>query len=84
MEKQGLDTEFDYMKTIAAKAAYEIENKNENFEYSVKIVRSLSDINLNIPKPTKDYLKAEHKKIDIRGPIFITVKAEYSNYELSS
>ena len=79
LEKQGLDTEFDYMKAIAAKIAYEIENKKNIFTYQVKIVRSLNDINLNIPKPIKNYLKAEHKKIDIRGPVFVTIKVKFEN-----
>jgi len=77
LKKEGLATGLDYMKAIAAKASYNIENKSKEFEYKVKIVRSLGDINLTIPKPIKDYLKAEHKKIDIRGPVFVTVRVEY-------
>jgi len=79
LKKEGLATEFDYMKAIAADAAYKVENKEKEFEYKVKIVRSLGDINLEVPKPIKDYLKAEHKKIDIRGPVFATIKVSYQS-----
>ena len=77
LEKQEIDTGFDYLKSIADKIAYDIEKKSKDFKHQVKIVRSLGDINLEISKPVKDYLKAGHKKIDIRGPVFLTVTAEY-------
>jgi O-phosphoseryl-tRNA synthetase len=77
LKKQGIGAKFDYLKSITDKIAYDIEKKSKDFKCQVKIVRSLGDINLEIPKPIKNYLKAEHKKIDIRGPVFITVKIEY-------
>jgi O-phosphoseryl-tRNA synthetase len=90
LKEKGMEVGIDYLKSIANKAAYDIENKsstfykkmldkNNSFEYRVRIVRSLADVNLEIPKPVEDYLKSEHKKIDIRGPVFITVKVEIRN-----
>jgi O-phosphoseryl-tRNA synthetase len=79
LKKQGIETNFDYLKSAISKIAYDIEKKSKYFKYQVKIVRSLGDINLEISKPVEDYLKAEHKKIDIRGPVFLTVKLEIEN-----
>jgi O-phosphoseryl-tRNA synthetase len=42
--------------------------------YKVKMARSLPDINLKIPEDLQDFLKGEHKKIVVGGPIFITVE----------
>ena len=73
-EEAGTKTGFDYMTAIANKVAHEVENKHESFEYKVKMVRSLGDINLDIPKRVRNYIKANHKKLDIRGPVFISFK----------
>ncbi|MCD6092806.1 MAG: O-phosphoserine--tRNA ligase [Candidatus Aenigmarchaeota archaeon] len=76
VKKQGVGTGLNYMAAIANKVAHDIENKNEDFEYKVKIVRSLSDINLAVPKAVGNYIKEKQKKIDIRGPVFVTIRVE--------
>ena len=73
---KGAFAKFDYMRGIANKIASDIEKKNKSFEYRVRAARALGDINLNIPKDIKNYIKANRNKIDIKGPVFITIKVE--------
>ena len=73
---EGIVAKFDYMDGLANKIASDIESKKKSFEYRVRAVRSLGDINLALPKDVKNYIKANHKKIDIKGPVFMTVKVE--------
>jgi O-phosphoseryl-tRNA synthetase len=42
----------------------------------VKIVRSGADINIKIDDVAMRYITSTKKKIDIRGPVFITVVAK--------
>ena len=72
----GVLAKFDYMDGLSNKIASDIENKKKSFGYKVRAIRSLTDINLDIPKDIKNYIKANHKKIDIKGPVFTTIKVE--------
>ena len=72
-------SKFDYMDGLSNKVASDIENKKKSFQYRVRAIRSLTDINLDIPKDVKNCIKANHKKIDIKGPVFMTVKVEISS-----
>ncbi|MDI6811303.1 MAG: O-phosphoserine--tRNA ligase, partial [archaeon] len=65
---------------FAAFAASKIEEAakrggidREDVEVKVKIVRSGADINITIDDVAMRYITAMKKKIDIRGPVFITV-----------
>ena len=66
----------DYMDGLSNKVASDIEKKNKSFEYRVRAVRSLRDVNLDIPKDIQNYIKARHKKIEIKGPVFMTIRVE--------
>ena len=77
-KEEGIVAKFDYMDGLANKVASDIESKKKSFEYRVRATRSLGDINLGIPKDIKNYIKANHKKIDIKGPVFMTIKVEIS------
>jgi O-phosphoseryl-tRNA synthetase len=75
---EGVATGFDYIDGLANKIASDVENRKKSFEYRVRAVRSLRDINLDIPKDVQNYIKANHKKIGIKGSVFMTVKVEIS------
>jgi O-phosphoseryl-tRNA synthetase len=72
----GVLARFDYIDGLSNKVASDIESKKKSFKYRVRAIRSLTDINLDIPKDIKNYIKANHKKIDIKGPVFTTIKVE--------
>jgi len=44
-----------------------------DYEERIPIVRSISDINISLPTYIHQYLRGKGK-IDIRGPVFTTVK----------
>ncbi len=72
----GLYTGINYMRAIAMGAASAIENSNENLTYQVKMVRHLSDINLQIPESVRHYIEGQRKKIGVGGPVFVTIEAK--------
>ncbi len=74
----GVATGLDYMDGLVNKIASDVENRKKSFKYRVRGVRSLRDINLDIPKDVENYIKANHKKIGIKGSVFMTVKVEVS------
>lgn len=51
-----------------------IESGKKEFSFSVKMVKLLSDINLQLDNKARRFINANNKKIDVRGPLFIEVK----------
>ncbi len=79
---KGVNTGITYIEAFSNLAVKEIEkavDKGENEkEVRVPIVESLNDINLDLAKPGYRYITNNNKKIDVRGPVFTTVLAEFS------
>ncbi len=79
--ESGIPTNIRFLDAFAALAAYEIENwvreGTDEAEHTVRvrIVRSGSDINIKIDDIAMRYITAHKNRIDIRGPVFITVVA---------
>jgi O-phosphoseryl-tRNA synthetase len=77
--KNGADTGFRYLTGIANLAAQKIETgvKKGEKEISIKFrtAKALGDINLLLDKVAQRYITANSKKIDVRGPVFLTVEA---------
>ncbi len=73
-------SKLDYMLGFANLAAARIEKgvKSRKKEINVRIgmVKSLSDINFKIPEKIRKFIESENKKIDIRGPMFVEIKAK--------
>jgi O-phosphoseryl-tRNA synthetase len=72
-----------FLDAFAALAASTIEEAamsgaigHEDVEVKVKIVRSGADINLKLDEVAVRYITSVNKKIDIRGPVFLTVVAK--------
>jgi O-phosphoseryl-tRNA synthetase len=70
------------MSGFAYRAAAEIERAvaegKEEIEIRVRMVESLGDINVSIDRAALNYITSTGKKIDVRGPLFITVRASIS------
>ncbi len=68
-----------YLDAIAKMAARRIEMavKAEDSEVTVKVkmAKLPSDINIAIADPAMRYITGQTKKIDVRGPVFTSVKA---------
>ncbi len=75
-------TQIRYLDAFSKLVGSEIETKLDAGEVqdmaaiSVGIIREMEDINLQIDSKAFRYLLTNNKKIDVRGPMFITV--EYS------
>ncbi len=71
-----------YMDAFAALAAHEIEQAAKRGDKEVKVrikaAKSLSDINLVMGGAAQRYITSNNKRIDVRGPVFTTVVAEFT------
>ena len=75
-ENAGVATNISFIEAIANKAVEKIEKGiNKEFESYTGIVRSLTNINLKIPAKIKKRMETNNKKISIKGPVFVTIKA---------
>jgi O-phosphoseryl-tRNA synthetase len=75
----GAPTEISYLMAAANLAAARIEEAarvGEGAVVQTKMVKIPSDINLKVPDWTMRYLTDNKKKVDLRGPVFLTVRAE--------
>jgi len=77
---KGTPTGIRYIDAFAALAAHEIERGvkgKRQLKLRVRNVKLPSDINLKIDEAAKRYITANKKSIDVRGPVFTTVVAEF-------
>ena len=81
VREKGVSTGISYISAFAALAAQEIERAAKSGKKQVKVrVRAAklpSDINLVIDEAAQRYITANKKRIDVRGPVFTTVVAEF-------
>jgi O-phosphoseryl-tRNA synthetase len=79
-ENDSARTGIRFIDAFAAQAAWEIEEAVKNdeklVETRVRIVKVPSEINVRIKPLAQRYITSNNKKIDIRGPVFTTVRAE--------
>jgi O-phosphoseryl-tRNA synthetase len=66
--EKGVTSHLSYMEGFAHAVASSLEKGTNR----VGMVKSISDINMDIPSHIRDYIRA-HGKIDVRGPMFCTV-----------
>ncbi len=67
----------NYMKAIALGAAAQIEDSKEDLTCQVKTIKHLSDLNLRIPEAIREYIERQHKRIGVRGAVFVTIKSHF-------
>ena len=76
---EGVTTGIRYIDSFAALAAYEIEvatMAGKESETRARIVRSPGDINVKIHPALERYITSYKHKMDLRGPMFTTVKSQ--------
>ena len=75
-----LKTTYSYMMGLANKAAYEIEQAMAKGEKEVvveaKMIRSLTDVNMEIDDAVRRYLRSNKKSINVIGPMFVWITAK--------
>lgn len=81
VREKGASTGVRFIDAFAALAASEVEAAVQRKERQVKVrvrnVKLLSDINLVVDKVAQRYITSKKKRVDIRGPVFTTVVAEF-------
>jgi len=77
--ENGVSTGIRFIDAFAYQAAFEIEkatSKGEGSETRARIVRSPGDINIILDPALERYITSYNHKIDVRGPVFTTVRSE--------
>ncbi|MHC1626828.1 MAG: O-phosphoserine--tRNA ligase [Methanoculleaceae archaeon] len=77
--REGVSTGIRYADAVAALAAARIEEAarcGEGTTVQVKMARLPSDINIAIEDWVMRYLTDRQLKVDLRGPVFLTVRSE--------
>jgi O-phosphoseryl-tRNA synthetase len=80
IKKNGILTNTRYIDAIADLASTKIEealSKGEtDVDIRVKVAKLPSDVNLSLDEVGQRYITARKAKIDVRGPVFVGVKAK--------
>lgn len=66
----------DSFAELAAREAEEAALRGEGSETRARIVRSPGDVNLELEPALERYITGRKRKIDVRGPVFTTVRSE--------
>jgi len=79
VRKEGVATGISYLTSVADLAAARIEEAarcNEVTTVQVKMAKVPSEVNLRIEPWAMRYITDNNKKVDVRGPVFLTVRSE--------
>ncbi len=83
---EGVTTGIRYIDSFAYYAASKIEEAamlgEDSITVRVRVVESLSDVNLDLHENVRRYVIWKGGTIDVRGPMFVTVKAQIGNNNL--
>ncbi len=74
LEPSGVYTGINYMRGIAMAAAAMAEEATEPGQLQVKMIRHLSDLNLELPEAVRQHIERQQKKIGVGGAVFVTVE----------
>lgn len=77
--QEGVPTGIRYIDAFAEAAAYEVEaatQANKDSETRVRIVRTPAEINIKIDSALDRYITSHKHKMDLRGPVFTTVRSQ--------
>jgi len=79
VRQSGVDSGITYLSAIAALAAARIEEAarcGQPATVQVKMAKLPSDINIRIEEHAMRFITDQKKKVDLRGPVFLTVRSE--------
>jgi O-phosphoseryl-tRNA synthetase len=80
IKEHGVSTGITYLDAIASLASRKIEEVisagEGDVDVRVKIAKLLSDVNLSLDEVGQRYITDNKARIDVRGPVFVGVKAK--------
>jgi O-phosphoseryl-tRNA synthetase len=74
VQPSGVYTNINYMRAISMAAAALAEDATEPRQLQVKMIRHLSDLNLELPEAVRQHIERQQKKIGVGGAVFVTVE----------
>jgi len=74
LKPSGVYTNINYMRAIAMAAAAMAEDATEPGQLQVKMIRHLSDLNLDLPDAVRQHIERQQKKIGVGGAVFVTIE----------
>ncbi|MBC7115187.1 MAG: O-phosphoseryl-tRNA synthetase [Archaeoglobi archaeon] len=77
--RKGVSTGIVFAEAFANEASAIFEKaalRGESLTHRVRVVRSPGDINVEVPQHVQRYITGRKKKIDVRGPAFLSSKVE--------
>jgi len=74
LQPSGAYTGINYMRGVAMAAAAMAEDAAEPCQLQVKMIRHLSDLNLELPEAVRQHIERQQKKIGVGGAMFVTVE----------
>lgn len=81
VRREGVCTGITYMHALASLAARRIEEAAEEgrpVRVRVRNVKSPSDINVVVEEVAQRYMTSRQRRVDVRGPVFTTITAEFT------
>jgi O-phosphoseryl-tRNA synthetase len=80
--EKGISTDITYLDAVAASAAASIESEAsrggiKDVELRVRIAKSPSDVNIVISNVANRYITGRQKKVVVKGPTFIGIRAHF-------
>jgi len=75
---EGVSTGITYLTAVASLAAARIEESarcGKSTQVQVKMAKLPSDINLKVEEYAMRYITDNKKKVDVRGPVFLSVRS---------
>ena len=79
VRESGISSGLTYLSAVASLAAARIERAarcREGTTIQVKMAKLPSDINVRIADHAMRYITDNNRKVDVRGPVFLTVRSE--------
>lgn len=77
---RGVSTGIRYLDSIASLAVAKLEEAiragEKKVNVRIRVVKTPSDVNIKISDVAQRYITSKEKKIDVRGPVFIGIKAK--------
>lgn len=77
--EEGINTGIRFIDAFSYLAAHEIEisaAKGEDCEIRIRIVKVPGEVNINVHPVAHRHITGNNKKIDLRGPVFTTVRMQ--------
>lgn len=78
VREQGVSTGILFLDAVSSMASARIEAAarcREGIVVQVKMARTPADINLHVPEHAMRFITDSKKKVDVRGPVFLTVRS---------